>query len=346
MHTPFGKMLKKKTGMMIAPPLLKAKFSFAHRLGCFICLWLFKLLASVIFPLIEFFHPLPSATRPTLVKKYGCRPRLGCRIFFPPNYESGKPLPLYFNVHGGGFAVLDARSDDAFCSSWAERTGMLVVSLNYRKAPWYPFPAATTDIHAVATAVLADKSLPIDQNRVSMGGFSAGGQLVLSACQLPGLKGIVKAAIVYYPVVDFGLLTNQKLESRPYINGPRDGLEMPSWWIDWAFVSPGQNRRDPLLSPYYAKKEDLPPWIYVVGAQWDLLRLEAQEMIHRLAEIEEQSNPEKDFERGKYKWTLALGCLHGFTHTDPPPSSSGQQKTKSEWVYEEAHLWMKKSVLM
>ncbi|CAG7965025.1 unnamed protein product [Penicillium olsonii] len=327
---------------MIAPPLPKSNFSVGHRLGCFLCLWLFKLAASVIFPLVEFFKPPPITTRPTWVKSYPCRPRLGCRIFFPSNYEPGKRLPLYFDIHGGGFAVCDARTDDPFCSSWAERTGMLVVSLNYRKAPWHPFPIATTDIHAVALAVLADETLPIDRNRVSMGGFSAGGQLVLSASQLPGLKGVVKAAIVYYPVVDFGALTNEKLEARPYINGPKDNLEMPSWWIDWGFISPGQNRRHPLLSPYYAKKEDLPPWVYCIGAQWDLLRVEAQEMIHRLAESDEPSDSEQDFECGKYKWTLATGCSHGFTHTEP---TSHSPKTKAEWIYEEAHVWLKKSVL-
>lgn len=330
---------------MIAPTLVKVQLSLPHRLCCFICLWLAKLAAGLIFPLIGFFHPLPLATRPTLINKYSCRPRLGCRIYFPPNYEPGQLLPLYFNIHGGGFVLGNAESDDLFCSSWAERTGMLVVSMNYRKAPWYPFPIATTDIHAVATAVLDDENLPIDRNRVSIGGFSAGGQLALSASQLPGLKGIVKAAVIYYPVVDFGRRPDQKLESRPYINGPRDNLEIPSWWIDWGFISPEQNRCDPLLSPYYAKKEDLPPWVYFIGAQWDMLRLEAQEMIHRLAESEHQNNPEEDFERGKYKWTLATGCSHGFTHIDAQCSDPAKHEPITEWIYEEAHQWLKKSVL-
>jgi acetyl esterase/lipase len=327
------------------PPLIKLRPPFPHRVNCFFRIWSFKLAASILFPLVRLIEPPGPETRPTLIKKYPCRPRLECRVFFPSNYESGKSLPVYFNIHGGGFACCDAQMDDRFSASWAERTGMIVVALNYRKAPRHPFPVATGDIHAVATAVLADESLPIDLDRVSIGGFSAGGQLALSASQLPGLKGVVKAAVVYYPVVDLSRLTNEKLEARPYTDGPKDVLAGPSRWLDWGFISPGENRRDPLLSPCFAKKENLPSWIYMVGAQWDLLRLEAQDMIHQLAEVDTK-NPEEDFESGNYKWTLAKGCVHGFTHDHRESEEAKQRQAKAEHIFQSAHEWLKKSVLI
>ncbi|KAJ5172244.1 hypothetical protein N7492_004837 [Penicillium capsulatum] len=328
------------------PPLRKVRLSLLHRLNCFLQLWTFKFLATVYFFVRGFTSTTPPATRPTLVKFYPGQPNLECRLFFPPNYESGQKLPVYLNIHGGGFAVCDATIDDPFCSSWAVRTGMLVISLSYRKAPRYPFPCATHDVASLARAILGDPGLPIDLDRVTIGGSSAGGNLALSAAQLPGLKGIVKAAISYYPIVDFGHNPTYKLDARPYRNGAKDNLGKASWCLDWGYVSAGQNRRDPLLSPCYARKEDLPPRIYLVAAQWDMLRLEAQEMIHCLAGLWDKVDQEEAFEQGNYKWTLAMGCSHGFTiNTGRGSGQSSHAQAKSEEIFTEAHEWLKKHEL-
>ncbi|KAK9317384.1 Alpha/Beta hydrolase protein [Lipomyces starkeyi] len=328
-------------------PLLKVRLPLPHRVNCFLRLWLFKIVANIFFLFQSLFNPHAPATRPTLVKLYPCRPMLENRIFFPPNYHPGERLlPLYLDIHGGGFALCDPQVDDEFCVSWANRTGMLVVSLDYRKAPLYPFPTATYDIAALVNAVLDDETLPIDKSRVAIGGFSAGANLALSASQLPGLKGNIKAAIAYYPIVDFSHPPNEKLAARPYKAGPRDSLEDSSWWLDWGYVSVGQNRRDTLLSPCYARKEDLPPYIYMIGAQWDMLRLESQIMMHRLAGLENKVDQEAPFEKGTYKWTLAMGRSHGFTHSlGRDPAKRAKSKQKCEEIYHEAHEWLKKSVL-
>lgn len=149
---------------------------------------------------------------------------------------------------------------------------MLVVSVNYQKAPLHSFPTPVYDVAAIVNAVLDDETLPIDKSKLVIGGFSAGGTLALSASQLPGLKGRIKASITFYLIVDWSVPPEGKLAMRPYKNGPKDHLAHSAPWFDWGYVSIGQNRRDPLLSPCYAKKENLPPWIYVIGAEWDMLR--------------------------------------------------------------------------
>lgn len=329
-----------------APPLLKVALPFPHRLNCFIRLWLLKIAASTVFTINRLLYPPPKALRPTFCKRYSCRPTLETRIFFPPNYNAGTLLPLYFNIHGGGFALCDAQFDDEFCVSWAKRTGMLIVSLNYRKSPLHPFPTPVYDIAAVANAVLDDDTLPIDKSKLIIGGFSAGGNLALTASQLPGLKGNIKAALTFYPPVDFGFPPDVKLARRPYKNGPKDTLAEGSYWFDWGYVSPGQNRRDPLLSPIYAKKEDLPPWIYIIGAQWDMLRLEAQEMIHKLADEQDAEDQEAAFEKGTYKWTLAYGTSHGFTHHfGQKAAKRAKREQRCEEHYAAAFEWLKNGPL-
>lgn len=278
-----------------------------------------------------------------MVKRYACRAGLQSRIFFPPDYKAGDLLPLYLNIHGGGYALCDPQHDDEFCVMWARRTGMLVISIDYSKSPLHSFPIAVYDVAALANAVLDDESLPIDKNRVAIGGFSSGGNLALCASQLPGLKGTVKAALVFYPIVDWGQTPDEKLRMRPYKTGPRDNLESSSYWFDWGYVPVGQDRLDPLLSPYYARKEDLPPWIYMIGAEWDMLRIESQKMIRELAGLDGMQ--EDDFEDGTYKWTLARGCSHGFTHHwGQKPDKKKKREAKCEPIYTQAVAWLEKAL--
>ncbi|KAI1420948.1 Alpha/Beta hydrolase protein [Xylaria sp. FL1777] len=328
-----------------SPPLLKVRLPFPHRLNCFIRLWAFKILVSIVFAVHRLLYPRPAFLRPTLIKYYPCRPTLQTRVFYPPNYKPGVLLPLYLNIHGGAFAVCDARQDDDFCIMWAKRTGMLIVSLNYSKAPLYPFPVAVFDIGALIEAVLVDDSLPIDKTKVVLGGFSAGGNLALGASQLPSLKGRINALLTFYPIVDWSHPPNEKLDSRPYKGGPKDSLEFSSYWFDWGYVSPGQNRRNPLLSPCYARKENLPLWISVIGAEWDMLRLESQKMINGLAGRGTMGDREDDFEEGTYKWTLARGCSHGFTHHfGYRPEKKRRREEKCKPIYEEASKWLEKAL--
>ncbi|KAM7206558.1 Alpha/Beta hydrolase fold [Naviculisporaceae sp. PSN 640] len=342
---------------MAPPPVLKIRLPFPHRLNCFIRLWLLKLLVRIAYNLDRLIYPPPLSIGPTAIRYYPCNPKgvkLQARIFFPRNYSSAYKalLPTYFSIHGGGFAVGDPQQDDEWCTMWAKRTSHLVISLDYRKAPLHTFPSAVHDIAGLAGAILSDSSLPIDKSRVSIGGFSAGANLALCASQLPPLKNLVKAAIAYYPPVNWDHYPHDKLARRPYDaqrgDVPNDNLANSGYWFDWAYVSPGTDRRHPLLSPYFAKKEDLPPWIYMIAAEYDMLRLEAQIMIHELAEtslhLKGAEHPE-DFEVGRYKWTLAKGCSHGFTHHfGLSEGEKRKREEKCEVVYEQAERWLAKAV--
>lgn len=143
--------------------------------------------------------------------------------------------------------------------------------------------------------VLANPSLPIDPAKVAIGGFSAGGNLALGASQLPRLQGRIEAALVFYPIADWSHPQGVKLARRPDQDSPADSLQSSGYWFDGAYFSVGQNRCDAVLSPCYAKRQGLPPWICMVAAQWDMLRLECQGMIHALAGLDGKEDQEADF---------------------------------------------------
>lgn len=83
----------------------------------------------------------------------------------------------------------------------------------------------------------------------------------------------------------------------------------------------------------------------MIAAQWDMLRLEAQQMIHRLAGLHDKEDQEASFETSAYKWTLARGCTHGFTHgQEGNAAERAYRKKVCEDIYGQAHEWLKSAL--
>lgn len=297
-------------------PLPAPLLPLPTRVSYFLQLWVMKIGISTGFSLLRLLKPALRSCIPAFTKTYPCRPHLENRVFIPKNYKSGELLPLYLDVHGGGFAACDPSFDDEFCSVFANQFNILMVSINYSKAPSVGFPVPTYDVAVIAQAIIEDESLPIDKSRVAIGGFSAGGNLSLSAVQLPELKGKVKAVVPWYPVTDWVTKTAEKLKTRPYRKpGDVDSLQWTGKLFNYGYIPAGQDLRDPLLSVGLAKKEDLPEWIFTVAAEYDMLANESREMMYRLAGIESPTEEEKyAFEKSGYRFKLVREVDHGFTH--------------------------------
>ncbi|KAI0888405.1 alpha/beta-hydrolase [Annulohypoxylon maeteangense] len=328
----------------------------------------------------------PSKFTPNIIKYYQCRPSLSVRIFFPKSYDpntSQAPLPTLFSIHGGGFCFGDPSNDDKWNSNFASMHNVLVISLNYRKAPSYPFPTATYDLGALMLATFDDESLPIDKSRIAVGGFSAGGSLTLSVCQLPSIREKVKpkAAIPIYAVVDKSIPMEIKTQTRYYKpdlgSGMRaestDYLEAMSPMFFWSYINPGTDLKDPLLSPYFAPRDTLPPHIFFISAELDQLVHESWCMASKIAgrpepTFSERAGREKrsagkgelilDDERFAFehkdedgkssvRWLLVPDQIHGFDKLpekwqgeegfeDAGLKETAYQKLAGEWLYDVA----------
>lgn len=239
---------------------------------------------------------LPT-TYPTIIKTYPSRPRLPVRIFFPESYDrtqsrSTPGLPLLLSIHGGGFVVGDPSDNDIFNHAFANQHNALVVALNYAKAPGSPFPGPLADLEAQIDAVFADDELAthFDAAKVGLMGFSAGGNLTLTISQFPKVRERITAGIVpVYPVVDFSITPQQKASTRRYkpaLHGARGATRDPLLSLadafDWSYVPVGHDLRDPLLSPVYADRSELPERIWVIGCELDMLGHEAWRLACRL----------------------------------------------------------------
>ena len=318
-----------------------------------------------------------SSTRrigPTYTKRYPVRPTLEHRIFLPsyhdddaraPDQRTGR-LPLYIDVHGGGFALADPQTDDFFCRAFCEkRGGMVVVSLDYRKAPLHPFPAAVEDVRACVKAVLEDRSLAFDRDRVAIGGFSAGGNLALAAVQDGFIRERVKAVIPVYPVVDFSGVYRGEFRA---LNGRMDMLRESGTWFNWGYLPLGCDTRNPLLSPVYAARDQLPRRMFFVGAEFDCLCREAETMAKRLVGLGEEQDAgdaaaaggggggedgldgeRKDWtgwEREGVRWRMYRDVQHGFTHVQLSGKEEVRRKRLTSGLWDEMARWLDEQVFV
>lgn len=70
-----------------------------------------------------------------------------CQVF--TESRSAPPRPMMLYVHGGGFTVGQSEDTAYIASRIAADNSMVVVSVNYRLAPEWPFPAGLDDCIAV-----------------------------------------------------------------------------------------------------------------------------------------------------------------------------------------------------
>lgn len=185
-----------------------------------------------------------------------------CECFAPPG-AGPKPMMLY--VHGGGFVV--GRSEDtAFVTSRiAAENDVVVVSVNYRWAPEWPFPAGLDDCMAVLRWMRdAGGKIGGDPSRLLVGGDSAGGNL---AAALPirarEERLFVLAAALLCPVTDFRF---EKFPSFELLAPTGLVIDAPFMaFARAAYLTTRQQWRHPWASPALADLDGYPRTLIVSG---------------------------------------------------------------------------------
>jgi acetyl esterase len=93
---------------------------------------------------------------------------------FLPFLGNNSPAVVYF--HGGGWVLGDVDGYSPTCSHLANHSGYVILSVNYRKSPEHPCPAAFDDCFDAMKYIAANgPALKIDGSRLAVAGDSAGG---------------------------------------------------------------------------------------------------------------------------------------------------------------------------
>lgn len=110
-------------------------------------------------------------------------------------------------LHGGGFVMGDLDTDHPFAARIASASGATVISVDYRRSPEHPFPAALDDTYAVLKwAAEHATELGIDPDRIAVGGHSAGAGLAAAVA--------LRARDQEGPSIRFQLLNQPLLDDR------------------------------------------------------------------------------------------------------------------------------------
>ena len=188
------------------------------------------------------------------------------RIYTP---SGSGPFPVVVYYHGGGFVVATIDTYDAGPRALADYAQAIVVSVEYRKAPEAPFPAAYNDAVAAYKWVLANAgSFNGNPAKVAVAGESAGGNLateVSLAARDQSLQMPTHQLLVY-PVTSSN--TSQPSDIA-YQNAVPLGTPALPWFYS-KYVPDASQANDPRVSPINAKLKGLPP-ATIIAAEIDPL---------------------------------------------------------------------------
>ncbi|MCW2791307.1 MAG: Alpha/beta hydrolase fold-3 domain protein [Nocardioides sp.] len=194
-----------------------------------------------------------------------------CRLYVPTGAAPG----LVVHLHGGGFVFHDVDVHDAPARRLANRTGLAVLSVDYRRPPEHRFPAAPDDVDTVLAWVDRERD-GIPGGSTYVHGDSAGANLALvAALRHPGR---FRAAVLIYPFLD----PTARFESYRTAADGFDPREAAWYWQQYA--GSAADLADPDLAPLLSDRLGTLPATLVVTAEHDPLRDEGEHLAHLLAE--------------------------------------------------------------
>ena len=183
-----------------------------------------------------------------------------CRVFRPAGVSRG----TYLHFHGGGMIAGTPRMRDVANAETCRSLGVRVISVDYRLAPEFPFPAGPDDCFAVARWLLDHEPGPI-----VAGGDSAGAYLtVLTLVRVRDELGAAHSfagANLLYGVYDMSATPSNRGVRPTDVPDMLDATVTDR--VREAYL-PGRSRedaRDRSISPLYADLREMPKALLTVG---------------------------------------------------------------------------------
>jgi len=204
------------------------------------------------------------------------------RRYIPMTLRQSDGLaPCLIFFHGGGWVIGDLDTHDVVCRKLAVEGQLMVISVDYRRAPEHKFPAAVDDALAATAWIAAEaRQLGIDAARLLVGGDSAGGNLaaVVAISARDGNGPPISGQVLIYPATDFAM-------THPSHREPETSILLTHTVIRWFrdhYLTSEADGQDWRASPARVKNlSGLPP-AFILTAGADPLRDEGEEYANRL----------------------------------------------------------------
>lgn len=233
-----------------------------------------------------------------------------CRLFVPADPRPG----LVVHAHGGGFVLNDVDVHDGICRRMANRGRRAVLSVDYRRPPEHPFPAAPDDLDAVVGWLRREGGQHGLPGPYAAHGDSAGANLALvAALRNPGFFA---AVALVYPFLD------PRSSFPSWELGADNGFDpTEATWYWEQYARSEADLDDPDLAPLLSDALHTLPPTFVATAEADPLRDEGEELARRVAEAGVE--------------TVGIRCLgqtHGFWRHAQFTASEPLVRTIAGWL--------------
>ncbi|KAH8896920.1 lipase esterase family protein [Thozetella sp. PMI_491] len=181
---------------------------------------------------------------------------------------------LFYNIHGGGWTVGTPETEETQNRLIAHKNNVVVVSVDYRKAPEFPFPYALNDsLDVLIWCRTHANSLGIDPDKIIIGGGSAGANVawiqaaalaqVVREKEIPGIIGQILNIPVtchpaHFPSSRYEYHSYEQNAGSPILSSAR----MQKFWGYYLPSAEADPKANPLLAKSFA---GLPPALIQVA---------------------------------------------------------------------------------
>ncbi len=242
------------------------------------------------------------------------------RIYSP---GSSDKLPVILFIHGGGWSLGSLNSYNNVTHALASRIPAIVISVDYRLAPEYPFPIPFNESYQSLEWVSDNiEDLNGDPEKIAVAGDSAGGNLAaavaIKARNENGPK--IFHQILYYPGTNLAS-TNDFSYSRF-----SDGYDLTKGMVEACincYVPDPETRSDPYVSPLLADDlSGLPPAL-IIAAQFDPLLDQGLAYAGKL-----------NLANVPVQYSCYTGVIHGFVSMLPDNKSADQAIEETAKIFQ------------
>ena len=212
----------------------------------------------------------PDMSVTTTDVSYGSNAKQFARVYRPAVVADGKMLPVIVYYHGGGYVIADVATYDATPRMLAKELNALVVSVEYRSAPEFKFPAQHDDAAAAYRWTLEKAaSWGGDPKKVALAGESAGGNLAVATAIYARDNKLTapRHILAVYPIANKSMTLPSKIDSA---NAKPLNTAMLKWFGHF-YQTSAADGNDPRLNLVAANLRGLPP-VTVINAEIDPLR--------------------------------------------------------------------------
>lgn len=207
------------------------------------------------------------------------------RVFVPKGEKPADGWPCTIWYHGGGWVLGTINTENSYCTHLAELAKCIVITVDYRLAPEFPFPACVHDSFEALLYVMENSTkLNVDNARICLAGHSAGGNLTAIMCHKYAASELsknlppIKFQLMVAPVTDNSATGETQISWKENEKTPQLPATKMVWYRKLYLPEGGETLTDPESSPLFYSDQSfkkVPP-AFIAATECDVLRSEAE----------------------------------------------------------------------